>query len=210
MKRNIILALMLFFLIGIYYFGKSKTESKVEENIKKESIKLFKTFSASSVKEISITNTEKNEKVEFTKDNDNWKVKDKNCNADKQSIETILQKVSVIRLGEKIGKWQPEYMQKYGFDKGLEIKIDSTVFNLGKQTGSRIALKHSDKLYLSPFRDKHVFSKYDNNWCGKEKKPEKITESTEKDKSEKEKDKSEKKQDKPEKEKDKPANKSSK
>ena len=180
MKRNIILAVMLIALVAIYYFGQAEMENEVDENIKKESVKLFKNFSADAVKEIGITNLSKGEKVEFKKEGDVWKVKGKDCNADRNSIEKILEKAPEIRLGEEIGNWQPGYTQKYGFDKESEIRIGNTVFSLGKQTGSRIALKHNDKLYLSPFREKYVFSKYDGNWCEKKKEPEKVPETPEK------------------------------
>lgn len=169
MKRNLTLAAILLGLVAVYYLGQARMENEVEENIKKESVKLFENFSIDTVKEISIANAEKGEKVEFAKEDDSWKVKGKDCNADKNSIDKILEKAPEIRLGEEIGSWQPEYMQKYGFDRGFEIKIGSVIFNFGKQAGSRIALKHNDKLYLSPFRDKYVFSKYDGNWCEKKK-----------------------------------------
>ena len=48
------------------------------------------------------------------------------------SVEKILEKIPEIRLGEEIGNWQPEYMQKYGFDRGMEIKIGNLTFNVGK------------------------------------------------------------------------------
>ena len=172
MKKNLTLAAILLGLVVVYYLGQTQMENEVKENIKKESVKLFENFSADTIKEISIANAEKGETVEFAKEGDNWKVKGKDCNADKNSIDKILEKIPEIRLGEEIGTWQPEYMQKYGFDRGFEIRIGNVTFNLGKQAGSRIALKHNDKLYLSPFRDKYVFSKYDGNWCEKKKEEE--------------------------------------
>ena len=83
MKRNIILTGIFVALMGIYYFSQSKMENEVEENIKKESVKLFENFSADTIKEISITDAGKGTKIEFIKEGDNWKVKEKDCNADK-------------------------------------------------------------------------------------------------------------------------------
>jgi len=179
MKRNVILAVVLVALVGIYYFGQTEMEKEVDENIKQESLKLFKNFSTASINEIQITDAGKGRKVQFKKEGENWKVADKDCNAQKKLIDRILEAAPQIRLGEKVGDWQPEYMQKYGFDKGMEIRIGNSTFNLGKQVGTRIALRHDGKLYLSPFRQKHVFIKYDGNWCEEKKEEEKTPEKKE-------------------------------
>ncbi|HNZ52836.1 MAG TPA: hypothetical protein PLW78_01325 [bacterium] len=173
-KRNIIMGLMLIAMIGIFYFKESSVEKNVSKNIEKESVKLFENFDASSLRSIDITNLKKGEKVTFEKSGDNWIVKDKNCNADKNAIMRIIETLPKIRLGRDMGAFSPDHMNEYGFDKGLEIQAGGKVIMLGDQKGVSIALKDGNNIYLAPFGEKYVFEKHDGNWCEKteEKKPE--------------------------------------
>ncbi|HPS29157.1 MAG TPA: hypothetical protein PLZ43_02795 [bacterium] len=166
-RRNIILSVILLALAGIIVYEQFSVKKKVEQNIEKESVKLFTSFDKSSINSIDISNLQKGEKVSLVKNGDSWEVKDKNCKADPDSVERILTELPKIRLGRKLDEWKPEFMTKYGFDKGTEIQAGGIVFMLGEQKGIEIPLKKDNELYLSPFREKFIFSKYDGNWCEK-------------------------------------------
>ena len=173
-KRNIIMALTLIAMIGIFYFKEASVEKGVSRNIEKESVRLFENFDPSNVKTITISNLKKSEKVTFEKSGEEWTVKEKNCLADKNSMNRILETIPKIRPGRNMGEWKDEYMAAHGFNQGLEISVEGKTFLIGSRSGVATALKDGNTLYFSPFMEKYVFEKYDGNWCEKEpeKKPE--------------------------------------
>lgn len=170
-RTNIIMAVILMALAGMIAFQQFSVKKKVEKSIEQESVKLFDTLDTSSIKSISIGNLQKGEKVTLTKNGDSWEVKDKNCKAESSSVERIISELPRIRLGRKLDDWKPEYMTKYGFDKGIEIEFNGSTFMLGEQKGIETPLKKDNALYLSPFSEKFIFTKYDGSWCEKVEQP---------------------------------------
>lgn len=170
-KTNMIVAVILIALAGMIAFQQFSVKKKVERNIEQESVKLFDALDTSSIKSISIGDLQKGEKVTLTKNGDSWEVKDKNCKADPDSVERIISELPRIRLGRKLDDWKPEYMTKYGFDKGIEVEFNGGTFMLGTQKGIETPLKKDNSLYLSPFNEKFIFTKYDGNWCEKVEQP---------------------------------------
>lgn len=170
-RTNIITAAILIALAAIIGFQQFSVKKKVEQSIEQESVKLFGALDTSSIKSISIGDLSKGEKVTLTKNGDSWEVKDKNCKADTDSVERILAALPKIRSGRKLDDWKPEYMTKYGFDKGVEVEFNGGTFMLGAQKGIETPLKKDNSLYLSPFNEKFIFTKYDGNWCEKVEQP---------------------------------------
>ncbi|MGI6395179.1 MAG: hypothetical protein ACOX2F_10730 [bacterium] len=166
-KRNIIMVLVLIALIGIFYLKESSTQRNVSENIEKESVKLFENIDLTSISSIKIANLKKEETYTFEKSGETWTVAEKGCQAEKDTVERILETLPKIRLGRNLGELTSEEVTEYGFNEGLEIQVGGKTFLFGRQRGAQIALKHENKVYLSPFTERYLFEKHDGNWCEK-------------------------------------------
>ncbi|HDT11899.1 MAG TPA: hypothetical protein ENN58_04090 [bacterium] len=172
-KKNIILLVVFIGIFAMIILNRESMKRQVAHDMEKEQYRLFDS-EKTSFNIIGINDLQKNEQVTFEKKGQEWFVKEKSCPADESSVNRILSSLSNIRIGQRLSEWKPDFVKEYGFDKGLEINAGGKIFMLGDNREKRIALKVDNDLYLSPFREKHVFKKHDSNWCKEVEEPEPV------------------------------------
>jgi len=172
-KKNIILMVVFIGILAMIFLNRESMKRQVAADMEKEQKRLFDTETV-SFNIIKINDLQKNERVTFEKRNGEWFVKEKNCPADESSVNKILSALFNIRIGQRLSEWKTDFTKEYGFDKGLEINAGGKIFMLGGNRERRIALKVDNDLFLSPFREKHVFKKHDGSWCKEVKKSETV------------------------------------
>ncbi len=170
-KKNMVLLLVFLAIFSIILLNRESMRRQISTDMEREQARLFDE-SAPEFVIIEINDLEKNQKVTLEKRDTKWFVKEKGCPADEHSVNRVLSTLPKIRLGQRVSDWRPDFMKVYGFDKGLEISAGGKTFMLGGMRETRIALKVENDLYLSPFREKFVFTKHDGNWCREVEEPE--------------------------------------
>lgn len=162
-KRNLIYLIIFAVFVAVIYIANQKEKASYDENIEAAKIKVFPDISVTSIKEISLKNEEK-EKVTFKKSGNTWIVKEKNFPADSQALGKIINALPDLRQGDEIATYSDDLKKRYGFDKGLTLTIDDKTIVWGSSKAGKTFLKKDDKIYLSPFSQKHLFTKHDNEW----------------------------------------------
>jgi hypothetical protein len=170
-KKNIILLAVFIGIVSLIILNREGMKRQVSTDMEREQRTLFD-VEQSNFSIVSINNIEKNEMVTFEKRGAEWFVKEKDCQADESLVNRIVSALPRIRLGQEVSDWKPDFNKAYGFDKGLEIIAGGKTFSFGGNRGTRIAMKYDNTLYLSPFREKHVFVRHEGNWCKKVEEPE--------------------------------------
>ncbi len=170
-KQNIILLAVFIGIVSLIILNREGMRRQVSTDMEREQRTLFDP-ERSNFAIVSIKNIEKGQTVTFEKRGADWFVKEEDCPADEFQVNRIISALPQIRLGQEVGDWKPDFSKAYGFDKGLEISAGGKTFSLGGNRGTRIAMKYDNTLYLSPFREKHVFVRHEGNWCKKVEEPE--------------------------------------
>ncbi|MCM8819090.1 MAG: DUF4340 domain-containing protein [Candidatus Omnitrophica bacterium] len=127
--------LILLILICVFYFYEIKYSAKREK--KEEGSKKVFIVEKNEIKSIIINNEDK--KIELVSLNNQWFVKDKNYECDKNEIESLLNKIISLQINRNLG--EIEDLTQYGLTdskKFIEIKYNGTKQTLfiGGQTPS--------------------------------------------------------------------------
>ena len=162
-KKNIILAGLLFLVVGFLFFQNQKEEKFINDSIKKENIKLFEKLDTKSIKNIKIIKS--NQTTTLQKEGSVWVVKEKNnFMADQSFVEQMIAKLKELRIGNRVSEHNDKSDKKFGFDKGVEIKVAGKNFKIGKSFRGKMFILSDGNVYLSPSDEKRSFLKYDNEY----------------------------------------------
>lgn len=163
MKKNVTLTIILAVLVSLFLLMRNQEEKRVEKDIATQNIKLFEQFDKSKVSTILIKHRKNGETLTFEKDGTGWKIKELNYPAEKNSVNGMLEALSTMRLGRKIGT-ADEAAPEMGFAGGIEVTVGDKKFTIGERRRAEMYLLFNNEIYISPSSLRHRFEKYDGEW----------------------------------------------